>query len=200
MGSAILPPKWLNLHFFFQLDDFRWNSASLHRLLFPGFHTDLMLWIIFVPPVKRIELWQYVFRQICPFFPDPKRNFVYCLRLHIDADHKKPSDERMAQLSCLLLNKMLQLGNLWYSSGSTWDCFIISYIHIFAGLFGVCLSTGGVLNEFFASSRFLGEDLTPPMALNGKAFWHLECVSAGHPFRRRAWRSSLPVDFGSLSH
>ena len=50
--------------------------------------------------------------------------------------------------------------------------------------------------RFFCIFPILGEDLTPPMATNGKAFWHLECVSAGH-FSEDAytWKSGPPVDF-----
>ena len=68
---------WI-FNFFCQLDDFRFNSASLHRMLFPGFHTDLMLWIISVP-----YLWNVLNCGNTVFFPTnlpflPIRNWTSC--------------------------------------------------------------------------------------------------------------------------
>ena len=139
------------------------NSVSLHIIFCHAFFYRLdALDNITGPPVKCIEMWHFFSEQFA-FFSDPKLNFVfqfrtfqskisgvYCLRLHIDADHKKPSDERMPQLIYLLLNKMLQLG---------------------------------LFERVFECSPDSWGGLPPPKwPSNFKAFWHLECLSAGQTF------------------
>ena len=69
IGFGNSATKMTESSFFFQLDDFRWILLLYTEYFVPGFHTDLMLWIISVPPVKRIEMWQIFFRQICHFVP-----------------------------------------------------------------------------------------------------------------------------------